>query len=44
MIVSTLGSLFEQYDELAEDVARSTVDFFSGNFQRWIDLSDRSES
>lgn len=32
----TLANLFEQYDELAEDVARSKHGFFQGNLQRWI--------
>src|SRR5580700_5953467 len=36
--MASLENLFEQYDELAEDVARSTTDFFSGNLQRWIDF------
>lgn len=31
-----LPELFAEYDELAEDVARSKHDFFQGNVQRWL--------
>jgi hypothetical protein len=33
---------FEEYDELAADVARSKHQFFRGNVQRWIDFLDRA--
>lgn len=33
---------FEEYDELAADVARSKYQFFPGNVQRWIDFLDRT--
>jgi hypothetical protein len=34
--VTSLKSLFEQYDELTQDVAHSRYDFFQGNLQRWF--------
>jgi predicted nucleotide-binding protein len=34
--VSSLKSLFEQYDELTQDVAQSRYDFFQGNLERWF--------
>jgi hypothetical protein len=35
-----LASLFEQYDELAADIARSKHQFFRGNVKRWLDFLD----
>lgn len=36
----TNPALFEQYDELAADVARSKHQFFQGNLKRWLDFLD----
>jgi hypothetical protein len=33
-----IANLFEQYDELVADVARSKHQFFRGNVKRWIDF------
>jgi hypothetical protein len=35
-----LKSLFERYDELASNVARSKHQFFQGNVQRWLEFLD----
>jgi hypothetical protein len=35
-----LASLFEKYDELAADVARSKHQFFGGNVKRWLEFLD----
>jgi len=35
-----LNSLFERYDELAGDVARSKHQFFQSNVQRWLEFLD----
>jgi hypothetical protein len=39
-----LSRPFEEYDELAGDVAGSKYQFFCGNVRRWIDLLDRTPS
>lgn len=41
---AALARPFEEYDELANDVARSKYQFFAGNVTRWIDFLDRTLS
>jgi hypothetical protein len=36
-----LDELFNEYDELAADVARSNHTFFASNLKRWFDFLDR---
>jgi hypothetical protein len=35
-----MTNLFEQYDELVADIARSKYQFFRGNVKRWLDFLD----